>query len=223
MSEPRGGRTAPESPFPLLPLRTGVLFPGTVLTLPVGRKRSVALIQSLHAGDVIGVVTQRDPKVTDPRRADLYDTGTFVRVVEISQLSGDEYRLALEGLSRLALQDVSESGPFWMGEGSVVDEEEGNSDNAKKFVDWALTARAQALATNAKVFNLPSNADALISPLAPKIADIKLIDYDTAKYATAAEHRRLIDRWEKDRVPLAEEDDDGGKGKKYKVPAWRGK
>jgi len=144
MSEPRGGRTAPESPFPLLPLRTGVLFPGTVLTLPVGRKRSVALIQSLHAGDVIGVVTQRDPKVTDPRRADLYDTGTFVRVVEISQLSGDEYRLALEGLSRLALQDVSESGPFWMGEGSVVDEEEGNSDNAKMLAD-ALREHVQEL------------------------------------------------------------------------------
>jgi iron(III) transport system substrate-binding protein len=106
--------------------------------------------------------------------------------------------------------------------GVAIVKSERNLDNAKKFVDWALTAKAQALATNAKVFNLPSNADTPISPLVPKIADIKLIDYDTAKYATAAEHRRLIDRWEKDRVPLAEEDDDGGMGKKYKAP-WRPK
>lgn len=27
----------PQSPFPLLPLRNGVLFPGTVITVPVGR------------------------------------------------------------------------------------------------------------------------------------------------------------------------------------------
>src|SRR5205807_5571524 len=98
MSQLRGGASAPRSPFPLLPLRTGVLFPGTVLTLPVGRKRSIALVESLHSGDVIGVVTQRDPKVTDPERADLYDMGTFVRVLEISRVSGVEYRVALEGV-----------------------------------------------------------------------------------------------------------------------------
>jgi ATP-dependent Lon protease len=66
MNQLRGGASAPTSSFPLLPLRTGVLFPGTVITLPVGRKRSVALVESLHAGDVIGTVTQRDPKVSDP-------------------------------------------------------------------------------------------------------------------------------------------------------------
>ena len=33
-SQLRGGARAPTSPFPLLPLRTGVLFPGTVITLP---------------------------------------------------------------------------------------------------------------------------------------------------------------------------------------------
>ncbi|HEX9296191.1 MAG TPA: LON peptidase substrate-binding domain-containing protein, partial [Polyangiaceae bacterium] len=82
MSELRGGASAPKSLFPLLPLRTGVLFPGTMITLPVGRKRSVALVESLHSGDVIGVVTQREPKIVDPTGDDLYDTGTFARVVE---------------------------------------------------------------------------------------------------------------------------------------------
>ena len=33
---------------------------------------------------------------------------------------------------------------------------------------------------------------------APKLANIKLIDYDYAKYGASAERRRLIAKWEKE-------------------------
>src|SRR4051812_9862388 len=112
MNQLRGGAAAPTSPFPLLPLRTGVLFPGTVITLPVGRKRSVALVESVRPGDVIGTVTQRDPKVGDPGRSDLYDIGTLVRVADVARLPGGEYRLSLEALNRFALSSVSTDGAF---------------------------------------------------------------------------------------------------------------
>jgi ATP-dependent Lon protease len=58
----------PSSPFPLLPLRNGVLFPGTIITLPVGRERSVALARQLSKGDLLGVATQKDPAVELPGR-----------------------------------------------------------------------------------------------------------------------------------------------------------
>ena len=105
------------SSFPLLPLRNGVLFPGTVITLPIGRERSVALVKTLRKGDVIGVVTQKDPKVAEPGEADLYDIGTFARVSDIARVSGGEYRLVLEGLGRMTFLRLSKSEPFWMGEG----------------------------------------------------------------------------------------------------------
>ncbi len=73
-----------------------------------------------------------------------------------------------------------------------------NLDNAKKFVDWALTAKAQALGAQAKQFQIPSNVSAPISPLSPKIADIKLINYDFAKYGTSAERKRLLERWDRE-------------------------
>jgi iron(III) transport system substrate-binding protein len=73
-----------------------------------------------------------------------------------------------------------------------------NVDAAKKFVDWALTAKAQALGAQAKQFQIPSNASAAISPLAPKLADVKLIDYDFAKYGHAAERKRLLERWDRE-------------------------
>ena len=73
-----------------------------------------------------------------------------------------------------------------------------NLDNAKKWYDWALSAEAQALGARAKAYQVPSNRGAPIPPEAPKFADIKLIDYDFAKYGQAAERKRLIERWEKE-------------------------
>ena len=73
-----------------------------------------------------------------------------------------------------------------------------NLEQAKKFVDWALTAKVQMLGAESKQFQIPSNVNAPISPLSPKVADIKLISYDFAKYGTSAERKRLLERWDKE-------------------------
>jgi iron(III) transport system substrate-binding protein len=74
-----------------------------------------------------------------------------------------------------------------------------NMANAKKWYDWALTPEAQAIGLEAKVsYQLPSNKSAPVSPLAPKFSDIKLINYDFAKYGSSAERTRLLTRWDKE-------------------------
>ena len=74
-----------------------------------------------------------------------------------------------------------------------------NMDNAKKWYDWALTPEAQAVGLTAKVsYQIPSNKSAPVSPLAPKFSDIKLINYDFAKYGSSAERTRLLARWDKE-------------------------
>jgi ATP-dependent Lon protease len=118
-----------------------------VITLPVGRKRSVALVESLHAGDVIGTVTQRDPKVGDPGRGDLYDIGTLVRVSDITRLPGGEYRLTLESLNRFALSSVSVDGAYWLAEGNVIEERGEDSEEARLLAD-SLREHVQELSGN---------------------------------------------------------------------------
>ena len=73
-----------------------------------------------------------------------------------------------------------------------------NLEGAKKFVDWALTAPAQQLGADSKQFQVPSNMEAKLPPQAPKLAEIKLIDYDFAKYGSKAERKRLLERWDKE-------------------------
>src|ERR1700686_1389089 len=117
MSQLRPGVEAPSSPFPLLPLRAGVLFPGTLIRLPVGRPRSVALLATLEPGAIIGVVSQKRPEELDPGVADLYSYGTFARVQQISRSPEGEFRIALEGIARFELQGIVTNEPFWLARG----------------------------------------------------------------------------------------------------------
>jgi len=71
-----------------------------------------------------------------------------------------------------------------------------NPDNAKLFYDWALTAEAQALGATANSFQVPSNKAAPVPEQSPKLDDIKLIDYDFAKYGSAEERSRLLAKWD---------------------------
>jgi iron(III) transport system substrate-binding protein len=71
-----------------------------------------------------------------------------------------------------------------------------NLDSAKKFYDWALTPAAQKLGADAKSYQVPSNKNTPVPPQAPKLADIKLITFDFAKYGSSAERRRLLSKWD---------------------------
>ena len=73
-----------------------------------------------------------------------------------------------------------------------------NLDGARKFVDWALTAPSQKLGADSKQFQVPSNREAQLPREAPRFADIKLINYDFAKYGASAERKRLLERWERE-------------------------
>ena len=73
-----------------------------------------------------------------------------------------------------------------------------NLDAAKKFVDWALTADAQKIGLEVKEYALPTNRSVPLPPQVPKLSDVKVIDYDFARYGSSETRKRLLERWEKD-------------------------
>ncbi|MFM2147791.1 MAG: hypothetical protein RLZZ187_97 [Pseudomonadota bacterium] len=73
-----------------------------------------------------------------------------------------------------------------------------NMEQARRFYDWALTAEAQAIAAQANSFQLPSNRNAPIPPQAPRFENIRLIDYDFARWGSSEERTRLLQRWERE-------------------------
>ena len=65
--------------LPLIALRNIVIYPGTLVPILVGRKKSVEVIrQAEKENRCFGVIAQRDAAVEDPTLDDLYPMGTVV-------------------------------------------------------------------------------------------------------------------------------------------------
>lgn len=74
-----------------------------------------------------------------------------------------------------------------------------NMDNAKLFVDWALSKEAQELSwKKGQSYQILTNVEAETSPLALKLSDLNLIDYDMDKYGDADTRKKLISKWVSD-------------------------
>ena len=73
-----------------------------------------------------------------------------------------------------------------------------NLENAKKFYDWALTPAAQKIGGELRNFQVPSNRSVPAPPGAPKMDEIKLINYNFAKYGSATERKRLLEKWDRE-------------------------
>ena len=73
-----------------------------------------------------------------------------------------------------------------------------NLEGAKKFYDWALTADAQKIGLDLKEYAIPTNRNVVLPKMVPKLTDVKVIDYDFARFGAADTRRRLLERWEKE-------------------------
>jgi len=104
------------SELPILPLRDTVLFPSSFMPLAVARETSVRLIDEAISGSkLIGVFTQRDASIDDPRQDDLYPVGTVSHVHKMFKLPDGSLRLIVQGLSRVVLEELVEVRPYLRG------------------------------------------------------------------------------------------------------------
>ncbi len=133
MTQPN--HTLPTTPFPLLPLRNGVLFPGTVITVPVGRARSIALIEALEPGKILGVAVQRDARVVDPEIADLQPIATYARVRQIRRTNDRNYQIVLEGLGRFQIGDLLHSKAYWTVNGTALPDQVSDPNEARALAE----------------------------------------------------------------------------------------
>jgi ATP-dependent Lon protease len=100
--------------YPLLPLKNVVVFPRNVVTLLVGKPRSIQAVEEAKSRDQrIVVVAYRDSTVDDPQPDQLYEMGTLAEIVSIEHQQGGNLQVALEGLSRVQLVQYDTARPFY--------------------------------------------------------------------------------------------------------------
>jgi ATP-dependent Lon protease len=97
----------------ILPVRDTVLFPNAILPLTVGRDSSLKLISELKEDEkFVGVISQRDPRVDNPQPVDLFQIGTVAFVHKIIKLPSQSLFIFVEGLQRIAIEEVTQVEPF---------------------------------------------------------------------------------------------------------------
>ena len=103
----------PEGVVALVPMRNLVLFPHVLMSISVGRPRSVAAVQhAMHDGVPIGMVLQRDAQTEDPALDALHAVGTLVKVVRHVRSDDGAHHVMCQGVQRIRLLELLEGYPF---------------------------------------------------------------------------------------------------------------
>jgi ATP-dependent Lon protease len=99
--------------LPILPLRNMVLYPGVLLPVSVARPKSLKLVhEAKDRNHYIGVCTQKDKNIDDPRPDQLYSMGTVAKVVRILEMNDNSTTVILEGKSRFYLGEFQTLKPY---------------------------------------------------------------------------------------------------------------
>jgi len=104
--------TIPDT-LPILPTRDTVLFPGTVLSLTIGRPAFRKLLEeSLPQSKIIGAFTQKNPKQDNPDPDDLHRVGVAAAVLKLIRQADDQVIIVVSVLERIAIRKVLLTHPF---------------------------------------------------------------------------------------------------------------
>ncbi len=107
---------------PLVPLREGVVFPHTEVVLTFGRPKSLAGVKAaFEANRLICFVTQKNPRVNEPKLSDLYKTGTLCTIQRILK-TDNEVNALVKGMNRVKIESVKTKTPFYLSQVSDIQE-----------------------------------------------------------------------------------------------------
>ena len=113
--EPKDIGDVPDS-LPVLALKNTVLFPGIIIPITVGRKKSLNAIQEAYDSKrLIGVVSQMNSKIEDPGPSDLFKVGTVARILKLLKMPDGSATAILQGRSRFEITEITQQEPFLKG------------------------------------------------------------------------------------------------------------
>ena len=127
----------------LIPMRSLVLFPGTVLPITLGRQRSITAAQAaMRLNRTVGLVLQRDAATDDPIHVDLHRMGTEASLLRYVTSPDGAHHAICQGERRFRILDFLDGYPFLVARVERVPEVEVTSTDIEARV---LNLRNQAM------------------------------------------------------------------------------
>ncbi|MCC6384110.1 MAG: endopeptidase La [Bacteroidia bacterium] len=97
----------------ILPLRNTVLFPGVVIPITVGRDKSITLIKEAYKGNkIVGVISQKDISIEDPKFDDLNKIGTVANILKMLRMPDGNTTIIIQGKRRFQMIEEVQNEPY---------------------------------------------------------------------------------------------------------------
>ena len=142
----------------ILPLRNTVLFPGVVIPITAGRDMSIDLINEANKGSkIIGVVSQKDENVENPKAEDINYVGVVARILRVLRMPDGNVTVVIQGKKRFRISNVITEEPYLVATVQEVPEARPATDS-KEFGAIIESIKDQALKIIKDSPNIPSEA-----------------------------------------------------------------
>ena len=99
--------------LPILSLRNTVLFPGVVIPITASRNKSIKLIKDANNfNKLLGVVSQKDEKIEDPKSNDIFKIGTVAKILKVLQMPDGNTTVIIQGKRRFEIDRIISEKPY---------------------------------------------------------------------------------------------------------------
>ncbi len=148
--------------LPILPLRNTVLFPGVVIPITVGRDKSIKLIKDVYKGTKsLGVVSQKDLSIEEPKFNDLHKTGTVAHIMKMLRMPDGNITAIIQGRRLMSLEKMVKQDPYIISEINSLSETK-PSKSDEEFDALVESIKDIALQIVKESPNIPSEAQLAI-------------------------------------------------------------
>lgn len=148
--------------LPILAVRNTVLFPGVLIPITVGRQKSIKVVKQAYKKDkIIGVLTQENPQVDDPKPEDLFKVGTVAKIVKMLVLPDGNTTIIVQGKQRFEVKEFTTTTPYLKAQVNYLEE------NFPKRLSKEIKALIQSIRDTA-------NRIMKLNPEIPKEAQVAL-------------------------------------------------
>lgn len=171
-----------EKLIPIIPIRDGIIFPNTDSVLTFGRPKSLAALESAFNHErIVGFVLQKNARLNEPTKDDLYQIGTLSRIERMIKTDG-EINAQVKGLSRIKIVSYEQNQPYLLGQVEELNDIEENSAEVKALTNHIVSEFRKAMNLGKFVdflvfMNIMSeNSPSQLSDLIASVLDLKPTD-----------------------------------------------
>ncbi len=140
--------------LPLLILRDVIIFPGTIVPIFVGRKKSLKALlaaKKIEDGQYILLTTQKKQDLEEPKITNLFKIGVLVKIIQTVQLPNTNAKILVEAINRVKLTNISGDNMFTSDYSIIPDKKASNFEILKEVTHVAMLAFKEYVKSNKKI------------------------------------------------------------------------